>query len=178
MPSLISSSLIRRDTIAPRSILPFSASATNRGKSRRIWASPTTDPARRLPEKTERSAGRLSTVVLGGHAHQGHRSGGPGHVEGLHHELGTTDHLEAVVDPASGAERPHLVDHIIGGGIAGLGSMAWVAPIRRLVSRRPGAGSMAMMVAAPAMAAPWMTDWPTPPQPMTATLDPGATRRC
>ena len=33
-----------------------------------------------------------------------------------------------------------------------------------------------MMRAAPAMRAPWSTDWPTPPQPMTATVDPGRTR--
>ena len=25
------------------------------------------------------------------------------------------------------------------------------------------------------MRAPWMTDWPTPPQPMTATVEPGST---
>ena len=34
-------------------------------------------------------------------------------------------------------------------------------------------GSTAMMRAAPAIRAPWMTAWPTPPQPTTATLEPG-----
>jgi len=32
-----------------------------------------------------------------------------------------------------------------------------------------------MMRPAPAMRAPWITDWPTPPQPRTATLAPGFT---
>jgi hypothetical protein len=32
-----------------------------------------------------------------------------------------------------------------------------------------------MMVAAPQSRAPWITDWPTPPQPITATDDPGVT---
>ncbi len=32
-----------------------------------------------------------------------------------------------------------------------------------------------MMTAAPAIRAPWITDWPTPPQPITATLAPGRT---
>ena len=56
--------------------------------------------------------------------------------------------------------------------------MAWVAPIDRLASRRDFAGSMAMMVEAPAIRAPWATDWPTPPQPMTATAEPGVTPPC
>ena len=34
-------------------------------------------------------------------------------------------------------------------------------------------GSIAMMRPAPAMRAPWITAWPTPPQPMTATVEPG-----
>ena len=34
---------------------------------------------------------------------------------------------------------------------------------------------MAKMRDAPAMRAPWMTAWPTPPQPMTATVEPGST---
>ena len=50
-----------------------------------------------------------------------------------------------------------------------------MAPTRRLASRRAAAGSTATIVAAPAMRAPWTTDCPTPPQPMTATLDPGCT---
>ncbi len=32
-----------------------------------------------------------------------------------------------------------------------------------------------MMRAAPAMRAPWITAWPTPPQPITATVEPGST---
>ena len=53
--------------------------------------------------------------------------------------------------------------------------MAWVAPTARLASRRDVAGSMAMMMEAPAIRAPCTTDWPTPPQPMTATDEPGVT---
>ena len=34
---------------------------------------------------------------------------------------------------------------------------------------------MAMMRAVPAMREPWMTAWPTPPHPMTATDEPGST---
>src|SRR5262245_22880541 len=34
---------------------------------------------------------------------------------------------------------------------------------------------MATIIRAPAMRAPWITDWPTPPQPITATLEPGLT---
>ena len=45
-------------------------------------------------------------------------------------------------------------------------------------SRFNATGSMAMMRAAPAMRAPWITAWPTPPQPITATIEPGSTRRC
>ena len=36
--------------------------------------------------------------------------------------------------------------------------------------------STATMVDAPARRAPWITDSPTPPQPMTATVEPGSTR--
>ncbi len=35
---------------------------------------------------------------------------------------------------------------------------------------------MAMIWRAPAMRAPWITEFPTPPHPKTATLEPGATR--
>jgi hypothetical protein len=73
------------------------------------------------------------------------------------------------------APRPSVNARTASTGSASAGSTAWVAPTRRLASRRPAAGSTARMVAAPAMRAPWTTDWPTPPQPITATLAPGCT---
>ncbi len=50
-----------------------------------------------------------------------------------------------------------------------------MAPRASAVSRLSGAVSMATIRVAPAMRAPWTTDWPTPPQPSTATDDPGHT---
>ena len=55
------------------------------------------------------------------------------------------------------------------------GSMRSVAPSCSAVLRFISTGSMAKMRDAPAMRAPWMTAWPTPPQPMTATVEPGST---
>ena len=66
MPSLTSSSGIRRETIDPRSRRPLSASCTYRGMSRSTWAPPTFDPASRLPENTARSAGRVMTSSFDG----------------------------------------------------------------------------------------------------------------
>lgn len=44
-------------------------------------------------------------------------------------------------------------------------------------SRMNGGGDLEGVVGgAPAMRAPWITDWPTSPQPITATIEPGATR--
>src|SRR4029453_12121331 len=60
------------------------------------------------------------------------------------------------------APRPSVNARTASTGSASAGSTAWVAPTRRLASRRPAAGSTARMVAAPAMRAPWTTDWPTP----------------
>ena len=50
-----------------------------------------------------------------------------------------------------------------------------MAPSASAVSRLSGAVSTATIRVAPAMRAPWTTDWPTPPQPSTATDDPGHT---
>ena len=54
--------------------------------------------------------------------------------------------------------------------------MTSVAPLASALSRLVATGSTAMMRAAPAIRAPWMTNCPTPPQPTTATTDPGSTR--
>src|SRR5438270_13226047 len=53
--------------------------------------------------------------------------------------------------------------------------MRSVAPSCSAVLRFSSTGSMAKVREAPAMRAPWMTAWPTPPQPMTATVEPGLT---
>ncbi len=50
-----------------------------------------------------------------------------------------------------------------------------VAPKCLAMSCLVSFGSTARMVAAPAIRAPWMTDRPTPPAPITATLEPGLT---
>ena len=55
------------------------------------------------------------------------------------------------------------------------GSIVSVAPSCFAVLRFSSCGSIAMMRPAPAMRAPWITAWPTPPQPRTATLAPGLT---
>ena len=53
--------------------------------------------------------------------------------------------------------------------------MVSVAPKPIAASRFEASGSMAMMRDAPATRAPWITDVPTPPQPITATVAPGVT---
>ena len=73
------------------------------------------------------------------------------------------------------APRPSVSARTASIGSSAAGSTAWVAPTFRDASRRVADRSIATMVDAPEMRAPWMTDWPTPPQPMTATLDPGVT---
>ena len=73
------------------------------------------------------------------------------------------------------APRPPVSARTCSTGSAAAGSTVWVAPAARLASRRGACGSTATIVAAPAMRAPWITDWPTPPQPITATLAPGVT---
>lgn len=55
------------------------------------------------------------------------------------------------------------------------GATASVAPKRSAASRRAGTGSTAMIWAAPQAFAPWMTEMPTPPQPITATEDAAST---
>ena len=55
------------------------------------------------------------------------------------------------------------------------GWMVSVAPKWRAVSSLDGTMSMAMIWRAPARRAPWITEQPTPPQPNTATDDPGVT---
>ena len=50
-----------------------------------------------------------------------------------------------------------------------------VAPNERARSSLASTMSTAMMRAAPAMRAPWTAERPTPPHPMTATLDPAGT---
>ena len=51
-----------------------------------------------------------------------------------------------------------------------------VAPMALASSSLEANWSTATMVRAPAKRAPWITDSPTPPQPTTATVDPGVTR--
>ena len=120
MPSLTSASLMRSETNEPRSSRPDSARRTNRGKSRRIWAPPTTDPARRLPEKIARHRGQGEHRVLRWHADERDHAGGPRHVERLDHQLGSPDRLEAEVGAPARRERPDLPDDIALGGIHGV----------------------------------------------------------
>ena len=105
------------------------------------------------------------------HADDGDRAGGAGHVERLHDQLGPPDRLERVVGAPTVGEGAHLLDRVAVGRVDGVGG----AEPRGSPRGGPAAGSMATMVAAPAMRAPCTTDWPTPPQPITATLEPGRT---
>ena len=94
-----------------------------------------------------------------------------GHVVRLQDRLGQPDHLERVVGAAPAGQRPSPARP----GRRRAGSTRSVAPSCSAVLRFSSTGSMAKMRDAPAMRAPWMTDWPTPPQPMTATVEPGWT---
>ena len=54
-------------------------------------------------------------------------------------------------------------------------STTFVAPNSRARASLVSTVSMAMIRRAPAIAAPWTQFRPTPPQPITATVDPGST---
>ena len=80
-------------------------------------------------------------------------------------------HLEGVVDargrrsgPGRRPRRRSLEE-----------STTSVAPMDRAASSLAAMWSTATMVEAPARRAPWITDRPTPPQPITATVEPGST---
>ena len=51
----------------------------------------------------------------------------------------------------------------------------WVAPTFSASACLDSSGSTARIVVAPDTRAPWITDRPTPPHPITATVDPGLT---
>ena len=54
------------------------------------------------------------------------------------------------------------------------GAQARVAPSASACSRRASTGSTTRISAAPAIRAPWTTNWPTPPAPITSAVKPGS----
>src|SRR5881296_2126750 len=71
---------------------------------------------------------------------------------------------------------PPVISRIAGTGSCAEASTTWVAPSSRAVASLWPCTSTAMIIRAPPMRAPWIAARPTPPQPNTATMEPGSTR--
>ncbi len=82
-----------------------------------------------------------------------------------------TDRLERIVDAIAAGELLDLRDWVAVFRVDGVGRAELFGPLQ--LAARPI--STAMIVVAPASLAPLITLSPTPPQPKTATLEPGFT---
>ena len=116
-------------------------------------------------------AGNVTVGVDAGHADDRRRCRRGARCRRPADRLGQADHLERVVGAAPAGERLHLPRS----GRRRSGRRRRWRRTARPCLRFSSTGSMAMMRAAPAMRAPWITAWPTPPHPMTATIEPGST---
>ena len=94
------------------------------------------------------------------------------HVERLLRGRRQPDRLEGVVDAAAG-ELEHGTDRVAGRRVDDVGRAERRAPGRSFDAMR----STAMMRPAPTIAAAWIAFSPMPPQPITATVSPGADLR-
>ena len=169
-PSLMSSSGMVFDTMWSRSSRPVLDEAA-RGAGSRGAPGPSRRPmpSSRFSWSTSGMLGTRDLLVEARHADRDR--GAAGRARALNAcviVVGRADHLERVVGAAAAGERLHLGDDVAVGGIDDVGRterQRRVALQLHRVDRDDPAGA--------GDPAPWMTAWPTPPQPMTATLEPG-----
>ena len=88
----------------------------------------------------------------------------------------STVRLSPIASNEKSTPPPPVRSRICSTGSPAVASTLCVAPRSRAVRSLCSSTSTAMIIRAPAMRAPWITDRPTPPAPYTATVEPGFTR--